>query len=118
MKILFLTHLSISTFCQLIFIFLFWNEIFWAAQIESKEIGPSLDPIHLMKTLKRDSQKAFQRKCKKISGDDNAYAKAMEAKDQVKVCIRKWTESEDILESLHNAERTQNYKPFIKKWVL
>lgn len=68
-----------------------------------------------MKTLKRDSQKAFQRKCKKISGDDNAYAKSMEAKDQVKVCITKWTQSEDILESWHQADRTDNYKPFFKK---
>lgn len=65
--------------------------------------------------LKRDSQTAFQRKCKKISGDDNGYSKSMEAKDQIKACIGNWTESEEITDTYYIAKTSQNYKPFIKK---
>lgn len=47
--------------------------------------------------LKLDIQASFQRKCEKITGDGNAYPKAMEAKDQAKTCISNWVESEKIL---------------------
>lgn len=65
--------------------------------------------------LKLDSQAAFRRRCKKITGDDNSYTKAMEAKDQAKTCIANWEESEEIMESYYHAKMARDPKIFIKK---
>lgn len=71
--------------------------------------------MQLLRMLKRDGQAAFQRKCKKITGDDNGYAKSMEAKDQAKACVTNWMESEKIMESYDTAKKTGDKKSFIKK---
>lgn len=67
--------------------------------------------------LKRDGLLALQRKCKKISGDDNEYAKSMEEREQVTVCIANWMEAEEVLDSFNSAKLTKDFKPFIKKSV-
>lgn len=68
-----------------------------------------------MRMLKRDSQAAFQRKCKKVTGDDNGYAKMMETQEQVKACVANWMESENIMESYNRMQTTRDSKPLLRK---
>lgn len=70
-----------------------------------------------MRMLKRVSLEAYQRKCKKITGDDNGYAKMMETQEQMQTCVTNWMESEKITESYKRADITKDYKPFFKKWA-
>lgn len=65
--------------------------------------------------LKRVSQEAYERKCKKNTGEDNGLAKARETKKQLEVCIQNWTDSEEITASFTTAKMTENYTPLIKK---
>lgn len=65
--------------------------------------------------LKRDGLAAHQRKCKRITGDDNGYAKAMETEEQLHVCIENWIDSEEITAYHHHAKITQDYKPLIRQ---
>lgn len=67
--------------------------------------------------LKHATQTAFERKCKRVTGEDNGFAHTLETKKQIEVCIRNWVESEKISESYFHSEMTHNYTPFIKKWV-
>lgn len=64
--------------------------------------------------LKRDSQAAYQRKCKKVS-DDNAYTEAMQAKNDAKTCVTNWIQTEGIYANYQLAKLTHDIKPLIKK---
>lgn len=86
-----------------------------ALEAQSDEIGPNFNEEQFKRMLKRDGEAALQKKCKKISGDDNAYAKSKRAEIQLQVCIANWMESNGIIESYRLAEITKNYKPIIKK---
>lgn len=68
-----------------------------------------------IKMLKQDVRAATQRKCKKISGDDNAYNGAHEAKRQAKRCINSWIQTEGIQTDYEVAKVTRNVKPLLKK---
>lgn len=57
----------------------------------------------------------MEKRCKKISGDDNGYTKDMEAKEQANACIDNWAESEEIIINYNHLLLTGDLKPLIKK---
>lgn len=65
--------------------------------------------------LNRDGQAAVQRKCKKISGDDNAYIAAVESKKQLKTCVTNWMQTEGIYTNYQLAKLTHDIKPLVRK---
>lgn len=82
---------------------------------QSDEIGPNFSQAQFLRMLRRDSQAAYQRKCKKITGDDNAYMEAQIAKAHGRACIRNWFETEEMQAGVQQAKMTNNYKPIMKK---
>lgn len=59
--------------------------------------------------VKRVSRKSWTKKCKKISGNDDEYAKALDMTRQTKTCFENWA-------ATNNFEETKNdYKQSIKK---
>lgn len=65
--------------------------------------------------IKRAIRSSWEKRCKKISGDDNGFTKAMEAKDQANACIDNWAESEEIIVTYNHMLLTGDVKPIIKK---
>lgn len=84
-------------------------------EAQNDEIGPNFSETQLIRMLNRDSKAAFQRKCKKISGNDNAYTEAVEANKQVKTCVTNWIQTEGIYINYQLAKLTHDVKPLIKK---
>lgn len=68
-----------------------------------------------LRMLRKDVRAAVQRKCKKITGDDNAYKEAHEAKGLGKRCINSWIQTEGLQTDYEVAKVTHNAKPLIKK---
>lgn len=93
-----------------------WNENV-TVETQKDDIGPNFNKERFLKMLQRDAQAAYQRKCKKISGNDNAYTEAEEAKAQAKACLKAWATSEGISTNYQYAKLTRDFKPLIKKWV-
>lgn len=65
--------------------------------------------------IRRVINSSWQKRCKKISRDDDGYTKATEAKEQANACIDNWAESEGIVASYERALLTGDNKPIIKK---
>lgn len=65
--------------------------------------------------LKRDMHTAAKRKCKKLTGDENAYTEAHNAKEQAKQCIKSWVQTEGLETDLEVAHQNRNIKPLVKK---
>lgn len=84
-------------------------------EAQSEEIGPDFNEAQLLRMLKRDSQGAFRRKCKKLTGDDNAYAQAVEAQKQSKTCASNWVQNEGIHIDYQIAKRNGDYKTLMRK---
>lgn len=79
----------------------------------SDEIGPNFNQEQFYRLLNRDIQASYQRKCKKISGNDNAFAAAVEAKKQMKTCLTNWMETEGLDSDMGQMENDAN--PLLKK---
>lgn len=65
--------------------------------------------------LHRDATAAYQKKCKKLSGDDHGYEKFLHAREEVGECMEKWIESEGFEAMFDEAEKTKEVKPLLKK---
>lgn len=76
-----------------------------------EEIGPHFNQTQFIGMMKRVSQAAFERKCKKNTNDNQGYVKALEAIKSLATCAG---ESEDITASYSNAQLYQDYKPLLK----
>lgn len=93
----------------------FLNQNYLKEATSSDEIGPNFNEAQFLRMLKRDSQAAFQRKCKKNSGSDNAYIEAAEARRQMKTCVTNWFNSEGLDTDSQQAKIFGNYKPLVRK---
>lgn len=81
------------------------------AQID--EIGPNFNRTLFIGLLKRAARGAFERKCKKVTNDDGAYVKAVDAVKSLITCVGNWSESE-ITANYYHAKFTRDYKPLLK----
>lgn len=81
------------------------------------QIGPDFNGTQLALMIQRVVVASYQRKCKKISGDDNAYIKALEAAKPFETCVSSWAESEKFDEQYTLAQQSGDFKPALKKWV-
>lgn len=63
--------------------------------------------------LVRDSQAAYRRKCKKLTGDDNAYVEATEAMKLGNLCVKAWLEIQFTDSDYPNAQSKE--KALLKK---
>lgn len=85
--------------------------------VQNDQIGPNFSEEQFIRKLRQDSRAAMQRKCKKVSGDENAYNEAQDAKRQAKRCIRSWIQTEGLETDFQVAKLNHNIKPLLKKWV-
>ncbi|KAG4079348.1 hypothetical protein HA402_008040 [Bradysia odoriphaga] len=60
-----------------------------------EEIGPKFRRHQLSGLLKRDFKNLYQRKCTKISGDENAFAKLITGNAELKNCFHMWLHPEN-----------------------
>lgn len=81
---------------------------------ESAEIGPNFNSKQFLAMIKRVSQSSWQKRCKKISGDDNAYDKALAAGQPFKTCIENWNGAEEIKKSYIHTNETGDYKSMFR----
>lgn len=81
---------------------------------ETGEIGPNFNSKQFLGMIKRASQSSWQKRCKKISGDDNAYAKALASAEPFKTCLENWQGGEEIMKSYNHTKETGEYKSMFK----
>ncbi|XP_037041650.1 uncharacterized protein LOC119078260 isoform X2 [Bradysia coprophila] len=73
-----------------------------------EEIGPKLRVGQLCGLLKQDLKEAYQKKCTKLSGDENAYAELSSAKDELKNSLVMWLKYQ--YETIKNATKAKDFK--------
>ncbi len=86
-----------------------WDDLFVTAYFgddseqNSTSFGPTFDPSKFAARLNADIEEAYQRRCKKISGMDDTYAKIKAAKKELGQCVKSFKNDEEI--RLAKAER-------------
>jgi len=83
-------------------------------EAETGEIGPNFNSKQFLAMIKRVSKSSWQKRCKKISGDDNAYDKAIAAGETFVTCIENWGGVEEIKKSFNRSMEAQEYTPLYK----
>lgn len=69
--------------------------------------GPQFDPARFSVLLNDDIDKAYQRKCKKISGSDDTYTEVKAATKEMGQCLKNFLKSEEIRTAFSNLERSK-----------
>lgn len=90
--------------------FYFHKDLIAGGQTDD-EIGPNFNTGHFFVRLNHVAITAWQRRCKKVSGHDYAYAIAMYSREEFVPCIENWEKSE-------NFEGSQNFKSLINEYVM
>ncbi|KAG4070398.1 hypothetical protein HA402_006540 [Bradysia odoriphaga] len=94
----------------LVFVITFaWRRFFPDSnEIVKEEIGPKLRGGQLCGLLKRDVKEAYQKKCTKISGDENAYAELSSGTDELTNSTQMWLNYQ--FETIKNATKAKDFK--------
>jgi len=79
-----------------------------------QEFGPDFNPIQFGDRLNDDIKKASQRKCRKISGNDETYAKVKTAVKELGSCLKNFTTEEEIQTASSKLETKDDLKALIK----
>lgn len=96
-------------------IFCFFHNWTAITAAQNSEIDSNLTQEQFLGMLKSDIQAAIQRKCIKVSGNDNAYSEAVQAIKEAKNCINNWMKTDRIYANYRLAQMFENNKPFIKR---
>lgn len=81
---------------------------------EIGEIGSNFSTKKFFAMIKRVSHASWQKRCKKVSGDDNAYSKAVEAKEEFETCFENWSGLGEIMTTGNHTAETGEYIPLLK----
>lgn len=95
-----------------IFRYFCWQNI--EPEAETGEIGPNFNSKQFFGMIKRVSKSSWQNRCKKISGDDTAFAKALTGKDEFETCFENWQGVDEIMKSVNHTKETGEYKSMFK----
>jgi len=77
-------------------------------------IDQNFDSPVFIGLLSKDIEKAYKRKCAKISGNDKTYSKVDAAKIELGVCLKNFVKSEEIRSTYSKLETNDDYISSIK----
>lgn len=76
--------------------------------------GPEFDPSQFFALLNNDIDKAYERKCKKISGSDDTYNKIKAASKELGQCLKTFVKSEEIRAAYTKLDTEEDLHTLIK----
>lgn len=76
--------------------------------------GPEFNPAQFMSRLNYDIEEAYQRKCKKISGNDDTYIKVKGATKELGLCLKAYLKSDEIRSAYSKLESMDDVESLIK----
>lgn len=84
------------------------------AEAETGVIGPDFNSKHFSGMIKRVMESSWQKRCKKISGDDDGFAKVEKAFEESEACFKSYTGYDEFETSYNQSQTTGDFKPMFK----
>lgn len=105
-----------------------WKDVFFAVFFDDDDdnsgdqnitkFSPDFEPSQFVDRLNADIEKAYRRRCKKISGSDDAYDKVKAAYKELGKCLRTTADDEEVNSVISNLNSKDDLKAVIKTSVL